>query len=132
MKSGFGAGAIAGIFGGLVAFLFANISIVVGIFPVITGGMIYVLTNHMALNVIWGAIFGLVYAKFYDAIPGKSLVKGYIYGVIYWMATNAYPMSISQSYGIMAGGWTDIGFILISYFANTSYGLVLGVLYKPK
>jgi hypothetical protein len=77
---------------------------------------------------IWGAIFGILFAFFYERVPGHNISKGLIFSMIIFSITNL-PLAIhSIVYGIFAGffAWT------FAIFAFIAYGLVLGYLYKPK
>jgi hypothetical protein len=83
----------------------------------------------LSLGVIWGTIMGVIYAKFYDRVPGKGILKGLYFGLIIWLIKD-----------IMAGSYLALTMLEIpsaiillinGFFMWPAYGLVLGFLYKP-
>jgi len=141
MKSGFISGAIAGVIAGIVAAIVALISTIIFVFimkvlPYIGAPEIWIPSMQtlfaivsFLLNMIWGGILGILYVVLYNSIPGKGIKKGLIYGWIIFLISNVRAFSFLMPFAIFDFGltWTAIGF-----FVLTTYGLVLGYLYKPK
>ena len=82
----------------------------------------------IVLTVIFGPVVALVYSRFYDLIPGKSLKKGLNFGLMVWFIKD-----------IMAGAYIAFGMmqpiigvslIVVGLYLWIIYGLVLGYLYK--
>jgi len=83
----------------------------------------------ISLGVIWGTIMGAIYARFYDRVPGKGILKGLYFGLLIWLIKD-----------IMAGSYlaltmleipSAIILIINGFFMWSAYGLMLGYLYKP-
>jgi hypothetical protein len=132
MKSGVVAGLIAGIVGGIVAVtatyftLPPEVQATVGL----NAGTMKWLISQGGLNVIWGAIFGMIFAKVYNLVPGKGVSKGLIFSLLVWVLIGIYPVTFyllvyDPPLTTMATGWAMVGFIIRIF-----YGLVLGALYK--
>ena len=130
MKSGIGAGAIAGIVGGIVAVIAIAI-----MYPIVMtmdqASMMKWLTSQIGLNIIWGAVFGWIFSKVYDLIPGSGVTKGLTFSLMVWaFFIGLYPLSFfllnyNPPLVDMAIGWGVIGFCVRLF-----YGPVLGALYK--
>ncbi|MCW4032956.1 MAG: hypothetical protein NWF08_06145 [Candidatus Bathyarchaeota archaeon] len=132
MKSGYGAGIVAGFIAGLADFIFGGIGglTLVGGYPLSTVlGMVQLLfTTHIGFNVIYGAIFGILFAKFYDVIPGKSgFRKGVVWGFIYMIVSNFW----FSAHHFVVGAipicliWGVCGLTMLIF-----YGPSLGYLYE--
>lgn len=130
MKSGIGAGAVAGVVGGIVAVIavwFLNPA--VGALD--TAAMAKWLTTQIGLNIIWGAVFGWIFSKVYDLIPGSGVTKGLCFSMMVWVFfIGLYPLSFfllvyDPPLTVMAMGWGIVGFLVRLF-----YGPVLGALYK--
>ena len=87
MTTGYAAGAVAGFIVGIPAFIIGGF-----IIPYYSGLSLsetleflpFTATFHIGFNTFWGVIFGVLFAKFYDVIPGGSGVKkGLMWGLIY-------------------------------------------------
>jgi len=124
-------GAIAGFIGGAIAFILVVILIdMIGI-PYMFH-RIHFYPSHIsayALGVMWGSIFGALYAIFFDRIPRTGVMKGLYFGLILWIIANIRPALLMASHW---GNHWVIAFTVIGIFIFSSYGLVLGVLYKKK
>lgn len=131
MKTGIGAGAVAGIVGGIVA--------VVAVYAMYTAeiqassqvDIAKWLTSQIGLNIIWGAVFGWIFSKVYDLIPSKGVTKGLYFSMMVWaFFIGLYPLSFfllnyDPPLTQMAVGWGVVGFLVRLF-----YGPVLGALYK--
>jgi len=142
MMSGIFPGAIAGFFGGLAASFFAVLGSLTGSWGyIIECEVISVIDlwisqagTHIVINMIWGTIFGALFAKVYNLVPGKKVIKGLCYGLIMFLITtlqfttwaicmwanhNLWDLVLAEILGLSIGG------------ANaTIFGLVLGLLYR--
>ncbi len=80
------------------------------------------------LTVIFGAIFGAMYARFHDQIPGDGASKGLYFGLMIWLvkdiAAGVYIGVVDRIPSI------TIGLIYGGFFMWIAYGPVLGTLYK--
>ena len=95
MKSGLMAGVIAGVVAGIVS----NAAI----FALAPSGLISPspfnppmeqwVSAQFLLNVFWGAIFGWVFVKVYDLVPGTGIMKGLYFSLIMWIFVNIYIYS---------------------------------------
>jgi len=142
VKSGFYPGAIAGLFCGLNSGIVSVLGHLTGQWGVITGGEIVntiefwysQFGHHVLINMIWGIIFGLMYPKVYNIVPGKKFTKGVCYALILYLITtfqintwfvvwyanhNAWQLALISVLNIIAYG-----------LSWTIYGLVLGYLYR--
>jgi len=130
MKSSVGAGAVAGVVGGIVA-----VTVVWIINPMVrTLGPAEIaqwLISQIGLNIVWGAVFGGIYSKVYDVVPSKGVTKGLCYSLLIWLCfIGLYPITFFvllywPSMNQFALGWGVVGF-----FVRLFYGPVLGYLYK--
>ncbi|WP_455276237.1 hypothetical protein [[Eubacterium] cellulosolvens] len=50
--------------------------------------LIFQQSAHIVINMFWYGIFGALCAMSYDRIPGKSLMKGLYFGLIFWFITS--------------------------------------------
>jgi len=129
------AGAICGIITTL-AFIIANLMRAPFNFVVSGALTTTFLTAHLLFEIIiqgtFGAILGIIYSMYYDATPGKGILKGLVYGLILYLIGGLYFGFLALvRYGLgeralsfALGNWWMIFCCLVSY------GLVLGVLYK--
>jgi len=129
-KIGAIAGLIAGITAGIITFIFLNIGNIIGLpipwaftFPPITD----IATIHIILGMIWGIILGIIYSKVHDLIPGKSISKGLIFGMVIFLIFNIRQASASVAYGFTLHA---VSHIFIGFPMWVSFGLVLGVIYE--
>ncbi|MCX6659978.1 MAG: hypothetical protein NTX81_06320 [Candidatus Bathyarchaeota archaeon] len=83
----------------------------------------------MVINIVWGIIFGYLYARFYDPIPGKGVMKGLYCGLLIWLVSNIRSVSINGLLPTIAP-W-GISYLWCGFWAMViTYGPVLGALYK--
>lgn len=84
---------------------------------------------HLSLAIIWGAIFGLLFASLYGWIPGKGVVKGLYYGLLIWVIKDV----CAGSYLALTIMEVNSAIMLIVGFPLwIVYGPVLGYLYKKE
>jgi hypothetical protein len=139
MKGGIHPGAIAGLAGGIAAFLSRILGGMLGIFEVsvrMEGGRLITITPtpftglagvHIILNMIWGTIAGVLYPVVYNLVPAKGVTKGLYYGLIFFLVTSFRTTVYYLGWGDMNLTWMW-GFVGI--FQVIAYGLVLGALYR--
>jgi hypothetical protein len=131
-KKGAISGLIAGIVAGIVKIVSSNIAIGIEISkPEYVFGSLSLemhLLRILIYDSVWGVIFGVLFAVFYDLIPKKGYVKGFLFGLILWLISVVRPMSFMAAYG-----WSYVaGFIIISFFVLSIYGIILGILFKKE
>ena len=131
IKNGIHPGAIAGLLGGISAFITIVIGIVMEFWPPSVpdpdiGFFLSQLGTHAFFNMIWGIVFGMLFAMFYDRIPGKGIKKGIVYSLTLFFITT-FRGSI---YGLPYGNLIFYSFSTISFFHFLTVGLVLGLLYR--
>jgi len=138
MRSGFHAGLIAGMVGGLSVNIARIVESILGL-PTAQIGLtfdfiIFHLLTEISITGIFGAIFGIIYSKFHDRIPGKRIKKGLVFGLLIYLLSNIFIAShfvlygiftSDESYFLWAGQWAYPGFVTL-----VPYGIVLGALYK--
>jgi len=131
MKSGLSAGTVAGVVGGIVSNLSIFALAAVGLIQAspFNPPMIQWVSAQFLLNVFWGAIFGFVYEKVYNLVPGQGVMKGLYFSLIMWIFVNIYIYTFyvfSMAYPIQV----IIGTMLVGLVVRIFYGPVLGALYK--
>ena len=86
-----------------------------------------VIISRIVLHTVWGAIFGAIYPKFYDVVPGKGIMKGLCFGLLLFLISSVRAATFLAAYTFvpLATSWVFVGF-----FQFASYGIVLGALYK--
>jgi len=143
LTGGIRIGAIAGLLGGVFALLSRVLGEIIGLFPfsymVKEGEYIVIedffyrfldgIDGQIFINMIWGIVFGMIYTKAYNAVPGKGISKGIFYGMVFFLVA-------SLRYSIYLFFWGDFNFawmfLFIGFFNALFYGIFLGILYKPK
>ena len=132
MKSGHAAGLVAGFIAGIADIIFGGIlaQLYVWEFPmsVVLELLPFTATVHTGVNVVYGVIFGILFAKLYDVIPGKSgFRKGVFWGLIYAIVPTWWITSYYLAYGAipMTLVWLICGLVVIIF-----YGPPLGYLYE--
>ena len=136
MESYVVAGLVAGIISGIVATIALISACVLNLpwpnLPVSSVLTTPFLTTHLefefVINGFFGIIFGIIYSKYYDATPGKGIIKGLCFGLILYLIGGFYPgVHIWERYMDIVSA---IGTWWMVFFCLTSYGLVLGALYR--
>ena len=123
--------AIAGIIAGIVGIFFVYAFIALGVYEAATGSVIRWYASQIGFNLVWGAIFGALYVKFQNQIPGKGISKGLVFGLLLWAIHGIYPAIFHLT--IVSPPWVSwaLGWMIGSFVVRVlGYGLVLGVLYK--
>jgi len=143
VKEGILPAAIAGLVGGMAA-AFANpLSLAIGFynFPGAPTAptmdfLISQAGTHILINLIWGTIFGIVFARVYNVVPGKNVLKGIIFSMTMLLLTTfqaaAYLLAWGLSYSSAEFIFTALWYIFIAFFNAFFFGLVLGYLYKKE
>lgn len=131
-KIGAISGLIAGIIAGIVNIVCTDIAIGIGISkPEYVFGSLSLeehLLRILIYHSVWGVIFGVLFVVFYDLIPKKGYMKGLLFGFILLLISVVRPMSFMAVYG-----WSYmVGFLFISFFVLSIYGIILGILFKKE
>ena len=144
VKSGILPGAIAGFLGGFVVSIFIVIGHVTGYWGITTAGEIIStidfwvsqMGSHVFINMFWGSIFGAIFARVYNLVPYEKIKKGLIYGLVIFLITSFQVETWIICWGASRNLWTlVINEIIITFLALimfSTFGIVLGLLYKPK
>jgi hypothetical protein len=133
MKSAIVAGAIAGVVGGIVAIISTYMTLPAAVTATVglNAGTMQWFVSQGGLNIVWGAIFGWIFSKVYDLIPGSGAMKGLYFSLMIWVFfIGLYPVSFfllvyTPPLTTMAMGWGIVGLVVRLF-----YGPVLGALYK--
>ena len=135
MKSGIFAGAIAGVVMGIVSIIISHILIGLRLIDPIGGLEIWDLSMQIllalaeiSLGLIWGSIFGAIYAYTHDIIPSKGVIKGLYFGLIIWLIKDVAAGSYTAL--ILTQIQTALLLIIYGFIMWIVYGLLLGYLYK--
>jgi len=136
MKNSMAAGSIAGCVSGIVAVVCSTISNITGLIPSPVGAfgpyeniLQFAALVIFLLNIIWGAILGVLYEKTYNIIPRKGILKGFTYSIVIFLISNIRPVSFSMAF---ASFNFIFQYTVIGFFVLASYGIVLGYLYKKE
>ena len=132
MRSSIAAGLIAGAIAGIVPMILTHTYMAIGIqepypFPITIIFLVNQAIVHLGWNGLWGAIFGLFIALFFDRIPGKGIKKGLLIGLIYSLFSSWQPAYSFWTYGHTLAG---IAFILNSAQDKFVCGILFAYLYK--
>jgi len=133
MKSSAGAGAVAGVVGGIVALISTYLTLPAAVQATVglNAGTVQWIISQGGLNIIWGAVFGWIFSRVYDLIPGRGATKGLYFSLMVWaFFIGLYPVTFfllvyAPPLTTMAMGWGIVGFLVRLF-----YGPVLGALYK--
>jgi hypothetical protein len=128
--SGIYPGAFAGLAGGLVTPI-GNLIFIKELYPRYAediGFFIGQTGTHVFFDMIWGIIFGIIFVRFYEEIPGKGIFKGIVFGTAMFFMT-----TLRGSFYFLANGQITwfLYLVITSYSMYLVFGLVLGYLYKP-
>lgn len=131
VKSGIQPGAIAGAIGGIVAFIsFIPVTALVwklGPIGLEFSFLIAQAGTHIGLNTLWGAVFGAMFTKVYNLIPGKGIIKGLYYALTVFLITSFHSATYNAAYATFQH---VISMSFVGFFQAVTFGLVLGYLYK--
>jgi len=144
MRSGLFPGAIAGFCGGMPAAISQVVGHVTGYWgvPATSGQLISTIEywwnqagTHILINMIWGTVFGAIFAIVYDLVPGKKIRKGILFGLIMFFITTFLVGTWLVIWPIFHNEWN-----IATYYAGAAFltgganavvfGLVLGLLYR--
>ena len=121
----FHAGAVAGVAAGIAATAARAIEVALNLptavfFPGFLRFDVVIshLVTEVGLNAIFGAVFGLVYLRFYDRLPGRGIKKGFVFGMLIYLVSNIHVAFYDLLYGLSgallglpgAGVYAYIGF----------------------
>lgn len=129
-------GAIAGFLGGFGAAIANYISSVTGLFAQAMPGAPRQFSfsfwlsqsgSHIMINLFWGAIFGIIFTKVYNVVPGKGVIRSLCYSMILLLlGTFLTSMHwVGWGFAPLAEWAFFVGFLQASIF-----GIVLGLLYR--
>jgi len=125
------AGAFGGLAMGIVVFLYMSLIVnpyLYQSFAADVGFLIGQLGTHMFFNMVWCASFGVLFVRFYERIPGKGLLKGFIFSMVIFFFTTGRTATFSLAYGQIL--WFIANMLAILGFL--AFGIIIGYIYKPK
>ena len=141
MRGGIYPGAVAGILNGATAFLTIFLTTVYDLYQktytvTIPGYLTNIdflisqLQTHILLNMVWGIVIGVIYTQVYHVVPGKGVLKGLVFGIVYFLIHSGKAAFGFALYGQM---FTEM-FVSLAYVGFLGDGIVnglaLGALYK--
>jgi hypothetical protein len=151
MGTGAMIGASVGVIAGIVAVIFIMVyEYFVGwsfIPPSIQDISVIILRfgAHAFPHLIWGAIFGAIFARVYDIIPGKGIMKGLVYSYTILLISTLHQGAIFLAYAaiqppeILIQPWGELKpfliilgtmWIFVDIFVYAAYGTLIGIFYK--
>ena len=131
IKSGIHPGAIAGLVQGISVFIGQLLIFNKELYPEYASDLAFLISQlgtHAFFNMAWGIVFGIFYVMFYNKVPRKGVMKGFIYSMIIFFFTSFHVGIYALTHGWLILG---IQFIILPSFGFFSFGIVLGYLYKP-
>jgi hypothetical protein len=89
---------------------------------------------HIFLNMVWGIVYGAIFARVYNLIPGKKLLKGICYALMIFLVTNVQYI-IYYEFWIAPHNWSiamDLAYawLVVGFAQLIVFGIVLGLLYR--
>jgi hypothetical protein len=92
--------------------------------------------THLFINLVWGALFGAMFARFYNLIPSKGILKGLYYSLMVYLFTTVQSSAYEAGWWLGSFSWDAFYIMLWGIFVGflstgIALGLVLGALYKP-
>ncbi|WP_455278408.1 hypothetical protein [[Eubacterium] cellulosolvens] len=141
MKSGINPGAIAGLIAGVLASFIDTFYVYIGLYPAASPTyftdinlILSVFGTHIFIHLIYGAFWGAVFARAYNIIPKKGIVKGLCYGLILFLISafqiTTWYVSIGLAFNDVFSQIWGVVFTIFDIFVLPLYGLVLGYLYR--
>jgi len=79
---------------------------------------------------IWGVVFGVLFVRFYDKVPGKGILKGLTFSIIVFFFTTFQTGIYGLVYLVYGSFDWGIACIIAGVFALFPFGLVIGLLYR--
>jgi hypothetical protein len=138
LMRGFYSGLIAGIIGGIAINITRIVEAILGLPSAIAGmltveTMLFHLAYEMGQAGISGALVGILYARFYDAVPGKGVKKSLVFGSIIFLFSSLWWTSADILDWLLT--WTELYFwwafvYFLAIFVWIPYGVVLGLVYE--
>jgi hypothetical protein len=90
--------------------------------------------SQLGLTAIFGGIFGLIYSRFYNGIPGEGVKKGVVFGLIIGVLANIAGQATELLLGWLLTGVQEYFEYGIAWLGGSLkwifYGIVLGILYE--
>ena len=140
MRSGLLPGGIAGCIGGLAAGISMVTVTAIGLLPDApkTLTLEFFLSqaqSHILINMMWGVVFGAIFAKVYSLVPNKGVLKGLCYALIIYLITSFQLGVWGTTWAVYHGAsliavMMAYGLFVVGSVNMIVYGLVLGALYK--
>jgi len=130
MKNILLAGVIAGAISGIIRIIGDLVGSAIGLWEAFKVPLANYATIYIILSAIWGIIFGLIYSKFYNLIPGSGFLKAFYFGLLLWIVIRVYGSSFLMAYAGWRTTFQANEIMFAGFFEMISLGLALGYLYK--
>ena len=122
-------GLIAGFISGIADVIFSAIGLFGIFFPIVLTVDIQMAAIYTIITAsLWGVLWVLLYAFFYDYIPANGVKRGLFFGLIIWIIAPTSNWIISAACGYYL--WAIQTAILTFFSIGIVYGLILGYTYK--
>ncbi|MCW4033109.1 MAG: hypothetical protein NWF08_06920 [Candidatus Bathyarchaeota archaeon] len=86
-----------------------------------------IITNEFIINLIFGAIWGIIYSRAYRVIPGKGIMKGLIFGLFGYLIWHIRWVTLFISYGDLSQVTLQIIYGIIVWIP---FGIALGIIFE--
>ncbi len=141
LKSGIHPGAIAGFICGILSYFLAVFYPYIGVYQPLYSGYLTDITfmlgqfgTHVLISMLWGTILGVLFAKAYNIIPKRGIVKGFYYGLILFFLSGVQLTMFFVVAGLVFNDpshvmWGIMWFIFYM-LVYPLYGVILGRLYR--
>jgi hypothetical protein len=129
LKNGIVAGVTAGLIAGIVGVIYSLVSLGLPLAALSDPWWL----KQIGLNVMWGGIFGFMYQRFHDLIPGKGVVKGVVFSCLLWLVHAIYPATFIMAFWPQVPEITGFGTTMVVggfIIRVLAYGISIGYLYK--
>lgn len=133
LKAGIVSGALFGIINAIIAafiywFLLESIpgEISEGLKDVGIYTITLLIPGKIIFGIIGGAILGLIFAAFYNKLPGsKLIVNGMLIAIVYWAIFSVFVGYFSKEYYLSSYGITYIADVTVGLIMYLFWGLLL-------
>jgi len=142
LTRGFYAGLLAGMVGGLIYILCTIPESILGLPGQLAENLeifefnvfMSMLGYSLPANGMWGSIYGIVYSRFYNGVPGKGIKKGFVWGCIIAFISNIliafgnfllFLFTGTELHFRLTYSWFETGLVMW-----VPYGIFLGIFYE--
>jgi hypothetical protein len=127
MKSGAGAGGVAGFIAAIVSIIIGFAGYYAGMWPESILGQTGYIVTMLILDTFWGIVLGFIFEKVYNLVPRSGVMKGFVYAMVIWFIANIQMGTFNL---VTTPLMPIIVLIAYGFVVKAVFGVVLGVLYK--